>query len=354
MGKGRTMENLHMKTVSQGQPCGVHLVGSIPLADAEDVFRTVSTILGSRLRRIPDGETGERKNWINWQFRFLANNPQLEVIPPEPHAYVQRPRFKLRSSNIHFEQLGYAEVAMASFTVFSRIKQAGLIPAHCRFQVSLPTPLALAVSFLVPQDQAAAEPAYEAAMLAELDTITSALPQDEVAIQWDTPIEFALLESVMPSFFADTKTEILERLVRLGKRVPSNVELGYHLCYGDAGHTHFKEPEDSANMVAVANAISTDVTRPVNWIHMPVPRERTDDAYFAPLRTLQLQPETEVYLGLVHLTDGVEGTLRRIATAQRYLANFGVAAECGFGRRPAETIPDLLRIHHEVASPILS
>jgi hypothetical protein len=348
------MENVHMKAVSREQSRGVHLVGSIPLANAEEVFRTVSTILGTRLRRIPDGETDERKNWINWQFRFLADNPQLEVIPPDPHAYVQRPRFKLRFSSIHFDQLGYAEEAMASFKVFSHLKQAGLIPAHCRFQVSLPTPLALAVSFLVPQDQAVVEPAYEVAMFAELDTITSALPQDEVAIQWDTPIEFALLEKVMPSFFTDTKMEVLERLVRLGKRVPSSVELGYHLCYGDAGHTHFKEPEDTANMVAVANALSAHVTRPVNWIHMPVPRARTDDAYFAPLHTLQLQPETEVYLGLVHLTDGVEGTLRRNATAQRFLANFGVATECGFGRRPAETIPDLLRIHREIAAPILS
>ena len=50
-------------------PKGVHLVGSIPLNSAEEVFRTTSTILGERLRRIPDGETGIRSGWIGWQSR---------------------------------------------------------------------------------------------------------------------------------------------------------------------------------------------------------------------------------------------------------------------------------------------
>jgi hypothetical protein len=29
-----------------------------------------------------------------------------------------------------------------------------------------------------------------------------------------------------------------------------------------------------------------------------------------------------------------------------------VATECGMGRRPSETIPELLRIHAEVAAPL--
>ena len=37
---------------------GVHLIGSVPLADAETVFRTVAAALGPHLRYLPDGETG--------------------------------------------------------------------------------------------------------------------------------------------------------------------------------------------------------------------------------------------------------------------------------------------------------
>ena len=189
-------------------------------------------------------------------------------------------------------------------------------------------------------------------MLTELDRITSHIPQDELAIQWDTAIEFAILEGAMPTFLVDSKAEILERLMRLGNRVPVPAEMGYHLCYGDAGHKHFKEPEDAGKLVEVANAISAGIRRPINWIHMPVPRNRSDAAYYEPLRNLRLHPETELYLGLVHFTDGVEGTLKRIKAAQQCVADFGVATECGFGRRPPDTIPELLRIHSQVAEPV--
>ncbi len=68
-------------TSAQAQPHGVHLVGSVPLNNAEEVFRTASSTLGDRLRRVPDGETGIRTNWIGWQINFLAQNPHLEVLP---------------------------------------------------------------------------------------------------------------------------------------------------------------------------------------------------------------------------------------------------------------------------------
>ena len=36
-------------------------------------------------------------------------------------------------------------------------------------------------------------------------------------------------------------------------------------------------------LVEIANGISSRVSRPIAWMHLPVPRNRTDDAYFAPL-----------------------------------------------------------------------
>jgi len=75
--------------------------------------------------------------------------------------------------------------------------------------------------------------------------------------------------------------------------------------------------------------------------------ERSDDAYFAPLAGLNLSPKTKLYLGLVHDSDGVEGTKKRIGVAAKYARDFGIATECGFGRRPPETIPNLLKIHAE-------
>jgi hypothetical protein len=40
-------------------------------------------------------------------------------------------------------------------------------------------------------------------------------------------------------------------------------------------------------MVEIANAASAGVARPIQFFHMPVPKGRTDDAYFTPLDTRQ-------------------------------------------------------------------
>ena len=339
----------------QQLPHGVHLNGSIPLANAEEVFRVTGSILGERLHRIPDGETGIRTNWIGWQREVFARNPSFEMIVPDPTTYAQLARFKLRPGvspgDVVFDSLGYADAALASYAVFAELKQSRILPDQYRFQVSMPTPLAPIAAFVEEEGRAIVQPIYEKAMFAELDRIASGIPHSELAIQWDVAIEFGILERVAFTNYARVKAGIIEQLVRLGNQVPLDVELGYHLCYGDAGHKHFVEPEDTTKLVDVANGIAAGLKRSLNWISMPVPRNRSDDAYFAPLKNLQLHPETELYLGLVHFTDGVEGTRRRIKAAQRVVVNFGVATECGFGRRPSETIPELLRIHSEVAAP---
>lgn len=339
--------------VPDQQPRGVHLVGSVPLSSAEEVFRIAASILGERLRRIPDGETGIRSDWIGWQFAVLEGTSGLVTVHPVPGRYAARPHVRLDPSDdqgmLAFGSLGYADAAIASYAIFSRLKQEGILPSRYRFQVSLPTPLAVVTAFVERLDRAVIEPLYEERLLAEIDEIAAAIPHDQLAIQWDMPFEVGILEGVIPSQLENTRTEIVDRLTCISSRVPSDVELGYHLCYGDFGHRHFKQPSDTALMVELANAISTAVSRPINWVHMPVPRDRSDDAYFAPLHNLALHPETELYLGLVHYTDGVEGALRRIEAAQRTLADFGVATECGLGRRPPETIPDLLKIHAQVA-----
>lgn len=339
----------------QHSPHGVHLNGSIPLANADEVFRVTSSILGERLHRIPDGETGIRSNWIGWQSNVFARNPSFEMVPLDSTDYASLPHYKLRpginAGDVALDRLGYADAALTSYVLFSQLKQTGVLSPQYRFQVSLPTPMATVMAFVADEEHSIVQPIYEKAMFAELDRIASEIPHSELAIQWDVAVEFGLLEGVAFTNYAHARTSIVEQLVQLGNHVPPDVELGYHLCYGDAGHRHFIEPEDTTKLVEVANGISDGLQRSLNWISMPVPRNRSDDAYFAPLKNLQLHPETELYLGLVHYTDGVAGTQRRIEAAQRVVADFGVATECGFGRRPTETILDLLHIHSEVAVP---
>ncbi|MDP6452461.1 MAG: hypothetical protein QF898_04040 [SAR202 cluster bacterium] len=336
-------------------PTGAHLVGSVPLSDSQEVFRTASSILGDHLLRIPDGETGERSNWIGWQSAIFYDNPVFETVEGAQDAYRPRPQAGIRDDAEFTEaslgRLGYADAAIASYQDFVLLKEAGDLPSHIQFQVSLPTPLAPVSSFVSLADRPLVEPVYESIMLAELAEIIEAVPRSELAIQWDVAVEFSILEGIMTSHLENAETEVVERLVWLGAHVPEDVSMGYHLCYGDAGHRHFKEPEDTSRLAAIANALSSGVARNINWIHMPVPRDRSDDAYFQPLTDLSLQFETELYLGLVHFTDGVDGAQRRIETAQKYVSEFGVATECGFGRRPPETVADLMEIHAAVSAP---
>ncbi|MCY3733396.1 MAG: hypothetical protein OXG42_03870 [Chloroflexi bacterium] len=335
------------------RPRGAHLVGSVPLVNSEAVFREASARLGTRLRRVPDGETGIRTNWIQWQFPLLMKVPEFESADERPGPFGARLQLRadVTAEQITFPELGYRAAAVESYDVFSRLKRAGVIGADVRFQVCLPTPLAVIHIRFIPRDQEVVEQAYEHQLLEELDGILDVIPHDELAIQWDTAVEFAILEGLLPSFLASPEAEIVERLVRLGSRVREGVETGYHLCYGDVEHQHFVEPSDTAKLVVIANGVCAGVERSVDWMHLPVPRGRNDDRYFAPLSGLRLQAETELYLGLVHLTDGVGGTNERIATAQAVVNDFGVATECGFGRRPAETIPALLDVHASVADP---
>ena len=85
------------------------------------------------------------------------------------------------------------------------------------------------------------------------------------------------------------------------------------------------------------------------YIHMPVPIDRSDDAFHRPFRDLKLGDGTELFLGVVHAKDGVEGTQARIAAARRYAPKFGIATECGMARaRSEETVRALLKIHADM------
>ena len=78
---------------------------------------------------------------------------------------------------------------------------------------------------------------------------------------------------------------------------------------------------------------------------MPVPVSRNDAGYFAPLTGLKKSPSTRLFLGLIHMSDGEQGAIQRINAAKQYCPDFGVATECGFGRRPRESLEELMGIH---------
>src|SRR6185312_13846024 len=116
--------------MAETAPDKVHLVGSIALDSVEEVFRTTGSLLGRRLRRVPDGEPGGRRLWISWQYPLLRANPFLRADPAgERIPTNQSLRIALGegvgAADVHFGELGYAREARTSYLDFLAAKKAG-------------------------------------------------------------------------------------------------------------------------------------------------------------------------------------------------------------------------------------
>ena len=329
------------------RPTGVHFVGSIGLDTVDDVFKTCGRLLGRRLKRLPDGEPGGRRLWISWQVPLLRASPYLRPVGDPMDLVPLEVAPGVNPEDIHFGELGYCREARISYRDFRKARERGDIPADVRFQVSLPTPMAVIGTFVRGEGAEHVLKAYRRAMIAEVRRMCTLLPHNDLTIQWDVCIETVAWDgqpSVVPPM--ERKKQIIPpALAQLCDAIPARVEVGIHLCYGDYDAKHFIEPIDSAAMVSLANAIVAAADHPLAFIHMPVPIDRDDDAYFEPFRDLKLDPGTEIYLGLVH-ADGPEATNRRIAAASKHVPEFGIATECGIARkRTAEVVEELIRIH---------
>ena len=350
-------------------PDHVHFNGSVSLADAGSVMREIVARVPSGLRRIPDGETGDRGNWIFFQMQKFLQSPLLVPVRPLDAAagdYEQLPQLRLADgvdpAEMRWPDLGYAEAYLGSYETFSALREEGIIPAGVRFQVEYPTPLASIGGYIVPEQQQALLGSYEQAMFADLDRLLAAIPPGEVAVQWDVAVEFGVLEESFAPGGAQAFGAIIAGLVRCVDAVPAEVPAGLHLCYGDYGHQHFKQPESLALQVRVLNAVSAAAGRTVSFVSFTVPQYQREESYFAPLAGLAAGPGTELNFALVpyHPADQAPGTTgdqvrlidAALAASPGGSRAWGICTECGMGRADREEIPGLLDLHREIVAAV--
>ena len=348
-------------------PTTVHFNGSVNLPDAETVMREISSRIPTGVRRMTDGETGERGYWVMFQVQKFQHMPDFESVsvgqayetsPDAPEMTQLRLTAGASADAINWPDLGYADEYAKSFAIFDRLQQDGTIPAGVRFQMQYPTPVASIAGTIVAEDLPAVLASYEKALFANLDAVLAKLPHDRCAVQWDVAVEFGLLEGAMRPGAAMPMDQITPGLVRCVERVPADVPVGLHLCYGDYGHQHFKQPESVQMQVDLLNAVVAATQRPVNWASFTVPQTRNDADYFAPLRDLTAGPESELYFALVpyHPDDQVAGTTTEqarlidtaLAKSPAGPRDWGICTECGMGRVAADDVPELLDLHREL------
>jgi hypothetical protein len=348
-------------------PSSVHFNGSVNLPDAETVMREISSRIPTGVRRMTDGETGERGYWILFQIQKFLQMPQFESVtvgqayetsPDAP----QMPQLRLAqgasADTIRWPSLGYADEYAKSFETFDRLQNGGTIPAGVRFQMQYPTPMASMAGTIVPEDMPAVAASYETALFADLDKLLALVPHDRCAVQWDVAVEFGLLEGAMGPGSGMPMDRVTPGLVRCVDQVPADVPVGLHLCYGDYGHQHFKQPESLQMQVDLVNAVVSAARRPVNWASFTVPQARSDAGYFGPLRDLRAGPETELYFALVpyHPDDQADGTTAvqaehidtALAESSAGRREWGICTECGMGRVAADDVHKLLDLHREI------
>ena len=346
-------------------PSSVHFNGSVNLPDAETVMREISSRIPAGVRRMTDGETGDRNYWISFQTRKFEQMPEFETVASGRAYETDRdapdmPRLRLvedaSADTIDWPDLGYAEEYTKSFATFDARQQQGTIPAGVRLQLQYPTPLASMAGTIAPEDLPAVAPAYEQALFADLDTLLDRLPHDRIAVQWDIAVEMGALEGAMGVTMP--MEQIAPGIVRCLERVPADVPAGLHLCYGDYGHEHWMQPASLQMQVDLVNAVTSSTQRRLDFVSFTVPQDRDDRAYFEPLCGLRTGADTELNFAVVpyHRADQAAGTtdrqIERIDAALGASAGgareWGICTECGMGRVDAPDVPALLDLHSRI------
>ena len=151
---------------------------------------------------------------------------------------------------------------------------------------------------------------------------------------------------------ADYKKQTFDMLGRLGDAVPAGVEMGYHLCYGSPRDEHLVQPKDAAILVEMMNGIAAATRRRIDFLHIPVPKDRTDDAYYAPLKDFEAAAGNQA----LSRPAAPRRRCRRQEAHRRGAApcrgDFGLSAECGWGRTEPGRLPGLLKGHRIAAEAL--
>jgi hypothetical protein len=345
------------------------LVGSVPATSTEEALRAAAANYADLVFALPDGETGPRSSWVGYEReRLVRPNPSIETIAETtsptgiPRHMYETPVFRIRPgvSSVSWDTWPRVDDAIASWEVFRQLRDAGVIPAGLRFQVGLPFPVSalngLRGDFAA--DYPVAFRGYAELVAREVSRLTSVIPPSELAIQWDIAYETLDIEGVLSWSSAgrsgesawDRYAEAVDTLPRL---VPSDVLVGYHLCYGTFPEWPMYEARDMSVLVRMANYAFTHSGRTMDWVHMAGPRylRSEDSSFFAPLAGLSVG-DARVFLGIVLPLDGEAGLRRRSATAARFLPDFGVALYCGFRVPQGYTAKQAIEEHRDVVRAV--
>ena len=334
----------------------VHLVGTLPAGSAMDAFAWVTSILGHSIGpSMPDGETGDRRDWVNRLVEGLRSHPDLELVRDGRWtSYTDTPAFRVkRGHRLRWIDLDYAAEFEKSWPVYEDM----VAGSGRRLQVGIPGHLdvaAIAFGFNLPVALRNLGP-FRDATIREMGAIWGR-GSSNVVYQLELPIELIMLSKLpVPAQPAAAK-RFAREVLRLVEAAPLGARIGLHLCLGDLNNEALGDPADAGPLVTLANAIMAEwpAGRVLEYVHVPFARgsepASLDPDYYAPLSELALPAGVRFIGGFIHEDRTIkEQTMIRDQIEHILGRPIDVAASCGLGRRRRPAARKNLEIAKAVA-----
>lgn len=319
-----------------------HLVGSLPGESAEEAMCQALNRLAPLLHSLPDGETGDRRNWIISIIEALREHPDLELVRDGDWSdYDRTPRFRVRKGHRLYGaalDFGHVAAAEASLPIFDRLT-AGVGRDDVVFQVGTPGDLDMALFTVGPGAALRHRRAFTEATLTEIRRVHE-LCAGEVVFQIEVPAELVLLARA-PAAAQPALARLLGgQIAALASGGAPGTRFGIHLCLGDMNHKAFGRMRDAAPLVQLANAIARawPPARRLEFVHAPLAAADDppplNESFYSPLAGLRLPAQCRFVAGIAHedqplaqqqwvrsMVDGLTGRTVDISTS------------CGLGRR---------------------
>ena len=329
-----------------------HLVGSLPGEDAEQAMSGALQVLGPRLRSLPDGETGVRRNWIISIIEDLRGHPDLELAKQGDWSdYDETPSLRVRrghtlyGANLDF---GHVAAVRASLPVFHRLREHYGLP-NLVFQSGVPSDLDLAMFTLGPAGALRHRRAFTEATLTEIRGVRSVAGPDTV-FQIEMPVELVLLAKAPHRAVGLLAGRLAAGITRLVAAAPTGSVFGLHLCLGDMNNKAFGTMRDVTPLVELSNAITRrwPSHQRLSYVHAPFAAAdqpaTTDTGFYQPLTRLRLPEGTGFAAGFAHESQSLaDQIVVRNQIEHRLGRSVDISAACGLGRRTTEAGMAVLR-----------
>ena len=267
----------------------VLLVGSLPHGDEAAAMARACELAGDRLIALPDGEIGERSDqypngdrsqWVaGLAGRLSSESALFDLVDagtmneqgfPADFDSTARLRPKLKPAELGERlTLGYDTYARRSWLHFGRLRTAAQ-HRDLRMQVGLPTGLVVAASVLSPARALRYAPAFATCLAREAESMVRAVGTENLLFQIEAPAEVVMAHR-LPRIAVRLAVGPVVDLVR---RLPTEVPVGLHLCFGDLNNIAAITPSKFDRLIMFANALLRrwPPSHTLVYIHLPFRR----------------------------------------------------------------------------------